>query len=116
MSYYGDDFEDFGGNKVDITDPNKYFAVVFAGEIGDYDKMLVTEVTKGEESYWNIASPQCFKNLMDAYAHRDVLNSGPMARLRALKDKDMVLFPGLTPEERAKMLYIENEPEKTAGK
>lgn len=116
MSYYGDDIEDFGQRTVDITDPNKYYAVIFAGEVGDFDTTLVAEVTKGEESYWKIASSETFNNIQDAYNHRDVLNSGPMARLRALKNKDLVLFPGLTPEEKANVLYIHDEPEKGAGK
>lgn len=112
MSDY-DDLAEIDNRK--LNDPDKYFGVVFAGRVGDYDALLVAEITKGEEAYWNIAKPNQFDDLQEAYRFRDFLRSGPVERIRMMRQNGVKLFPNLTDEERASVMYIENEPIIIAG-
>lgn len=112
MSDY-DDLAEIDNRK--LTDPNKYFGVVFAGRVGDYDALLVAEITKGEEAYWNIAKPNQFDNLQEAYYFRDFLRAGPVKRIKMMRQNGVKLFPNMTDKERAAVMYIENEPIIIAG-
>lgn len=113
MSHYNGEFEDISNNNLD--DINKYFGVVFVGKIGDYDETLVAEITRGEESYWKLAGNKEFLNLQEAYSYRDFLRAKPMERIKMMKEKGLVLFPSFSKKDKESLLYIDNEPENSAG-
>lgn len=114
MSHYNGELEEISDRNLNDT-TNQYFAVVFVGEIGNYDETLVAEINRGEEDYWKLAGNKKFSNLHEAYNYRDFLRAKPMERIKMMKEKGVTLFPSLSEENKKALLYIDDEPEDSVG-
>lgn len=114
MSHYNGELEEISDRNLNDT-TNQYFAVVFVGEIGNYDETLVAEINRGEEDYWKLAGNKKFSNLHEAYNYRDFLRAKPMERIKMMKEKGVTLFPSLSEENKKALLYIDDEPENPVG-